>query len=105
MLLIESVRDALHVEPLGATSRSRPARRRLGEGPCASAQGASRTLSLSSKPTPVVAFPCRSRSTRSTRLPMSTRAAPRLVAVVLLPDPPLYIITAYFLATYVMSCN
>jgi hypothetical protein len=44
--ITESVRDALYVESLGATSRSRPARRRLGEGPCASAQGASRTLSV-----------------------------------------------------------
>jgi putative hydrolase of the HAD superfamily len=44
--LNEGVRDALHVGSQGAASRSRPARRRLGEGPRRPAQGASRTPSM-----------------------------------------------------------
>src|SRR5579884_3725535 len=38
-------------------------------------------------PSPVVALPWGSRSTTSTRKPISARAAPRLTAVVVLPTP------------------
>jgi hypothetical protein len=48
---------------------------------------------------PVEAFPCGSRSTTSTRYPMSARAAPRLTAVVDLPTPPFWLAIAMTRAT------
>src|SRR6185369_13303580 len=41
-------------------------------------------------PAPVVALPCGSRSTRSTRRFIATRLAARLTAVVVLPTPPFW---------------
>ena len=43
---------------------------------------------------PRVALPEGSASTKSTRCPRSAKAAPRLIAVVLLPTPPLALVTA-----------
>ena len=45
-------------------------------------------------PSPVVAFPCGSRSITRTRNPSSARAAPRLTDVVVLPTPPFWLATA-----------
>ena len=50
-------------------------------------------------PRPVVALPCGSRSTTSTRKPISARPAPRLTAVVVLPTPPFWLATAMMRGT------
>src|ERR1041385_1685438 len=47
-----------------------------------------------STPLPIVALPCGSRSTRSTRRPARARAAARLTLVVVLPTPPFWLTTA-----------
>src|SRR3569833_729149 len=41
-------------------------------------------------PRPVLALPCGSRSTISTRSPTAASAVPRLIAVVVLPTPPFW---------------
>src|SRR4051794_7928720 len=45
-------------------------------------------------PSPVLAFPCESRSTISTERPLAASAVPRLIAVVVLPTPPFWLATA-----------
>src|SRR5579875_2850438 len=52
-----------------------------------------------SSPRPVVALACGSRSTSSVRKPSSASAAPRLMAVVVLPTPPFWFATAITRAT------
>src|SRR5450759_5543225 len=47
-----------------------------------------------SSPRPEVELACGSRSIRSTEWPISARAAPRLMAVVVLPTPPFWFTTA-----------
>src|ERR1035437_9261220 len=47
-----------------------------------------------SSPRPEVELACGSRSTRSTEWPISASAAPRLMAVVVLPTPPFWVTTA-----------
>ena len=42
-------------------------------------------------PRPTESEPCGSKSTRSTFRPSSARAAPRLIAVVVLPTPPFWL--------------
>src|ERR1700709_1097740 len=44
-------------------------------------------------PAPMVALPCGSRSTSSTRWPSLARPAARLTAVVVLPTPPFWVAT------------
>src|SRR5512138_592990 len=44
-----------------------------------------------SMPQPIVALPCGSRSTTSTRWPMRARPAARLTVVVVLPTPPFWL--------------
>src|SRR5918994_6981095 len=46
------------------------------------------------RPSPTESAPCGSMSTRSTRRPCSARAAPRLMAVVVLPTPPFWLARA-----------
>ena len=48
----------------------------------------------SSMPRPVLALPCGSRSTISTRSPTAASAVPRLIAVVVLPTPPFWLASA-----------
>src|SRR5687767_381936 len=45
-------------------------------------------------PSPVLALPCGSRSTTSTRWPAAASAVARLTAVVVLPTPPFWLATA-----------
>src|ERR1700680_4019468 len=47
-----------------------------------------------SSPRPEVELACGSRSTSSTECPISASAAPRLMAVVVLPTPPFWLTTA-----------
>ena len=50
--------------------------------------------STSRTPSPADAFACGSRSTSRTRTPASARQAARLIAVVVLPTPPFWLVTA-----------
>src|SRR5215467_14097655 len=45
-------------------------------------------------PSPVLAFPCGSRSISSTRWPIAASAVARLIAVVVLPTPPFWLASA-----------
>lgn len=53
-----------------------------------------RRARVGSRPRPEVELAWGSRSTRSVRWPSSARAAPRLIAVVVLPTPPFWLTTA-----------
>src|SRR5512132_150532 len=58
-----------------------------------------RSSLLLSTPLPMVALPCGSRSTSSTRRSACARAAARLTLVVVLPTPPFWFTTASTRAT------
>src|SRR3989304_5148243 len=51
------------------------------------------------RPSPDVAFPCGSMSTSSVRLSAAARHAARFIAVVVLPTPPFWLVTAITRAT------
>src|SRR2546429_3799343 len=55
-------------------------------------------------PSPAESAPCGSISTSSTFRPRSTRAAPRLIVVVVLPTPPFCWASAYIFAIFTSSC-
>ena len=64
---------------------------------CASSSSTSQVEAASSclsTPAPMVALPCASRSTSSTRFGVAASAAARLTAVVVLPTPPFWLATA-----------
>ena len=74
-------------------SATRRARRRSCARPAAPGRRLRASARLS-RPAPVVALPCGSRSTSSTRRFIAARLAARLTAVVVLPTPPFWFATA-----------